>query len=101
MRTVSTRLADACRRRRNSLALYFTFVSLLFFRWACGLASSLRQSVILSIVSFASRYVTLLPGDVIFTGTPGRTQALSDGDTIEIELEGVGVLSNPVKQLKE
>ena len=49
-----------------------------------------------AIVSFISRYVTLLPGDVIFTGTPGRTQSLSPGDTFEVELEGVGILSNPV-----
>jgi len=48
------------------------------------------------IVSFTSRYVTLLPGDVIFTGTPGRTSALEPGDVVEIEVEGVGILSNPV-----
>ncbi len=48
------------------------------------------------IVSFTSRYVTLLPGDVIFTGTPGRTSALNPGDVVEIEVEGVGILSNPV-----
>ena len=48
------------------------------------------------IVSFTSRYVTLLPGDVIFTGTPGSTSALSAGDVVEVEIEGVGVLSNPV-----
>jgi 2-keto-4-pentenoate hydratase/2-oxohepta-3-ene-1,7-dioic acid hydratase in catechol pathway len=41
-------------------------------------------------------YVTLLPGDVLFTGTPGRTQAVSKGDTIEVEIEGVGVLRNTV-----
>ncbi len=49
-----------------------------------------------SIVNFVSRYATLLPGDVIFTGTPGSTKELSPGDTFEVELEGVGVLSNPV-----
>lgn len=49
-----------------------------------------------SMISFASRYVTLEPGDVIFTGTPGRTTAMKKGDTVEVELEGVGVLRNPV-----
>lgn len=49
-----------------------------------------------AIVSYVSRYVTLLPGDIIFTGTPGSTQALQPGDVVEVELEGVGVLRNPV-----
>jgi 2-keto-4-pentenoate hydratase/2-oxohepta-3-ene-1,7-dioic acid hydratase in catechol pathway len=48
------------------------------------------------IVSYVSRYVTLYPGDVIFTGTPGSTQAMKPGDVVEIEVEGVGVLRNPV-----
>ena len=48
------------------------------------------------IVSYVSRYVTLMPGDIIFTGTPGSTQALQPGDVVEVELEGVGVLRNPV-----
>jgi 2-keto-4-pentenoate hydratase/2-oxohepta-3-ene-1,7-dioic acid hydratase in catechol pathway len=49
-----------------------------------------------AIVSFVSRYVTLLPGDVIFTGTPGTTAALKPGDVFEVEVEGVGTLRNPV-----
>ena len=48
------------------------------------------------IVSFLSTYSTLHPGDVIFTGTPGRTSAMKPGDVFEVEIEGVGVLSNPV-----
>ncbi len=48
------------------------------------------------IVSYVSRYVTLMPGDVIFTGTPGSTSSMSGGDVVEIEVEGVGVLRNPV-----
>lgn len=48
------------------------------------------------IVSYVSRYVTLLPGDVIFTGTPGTTGPMRHGDVVEIELEGVGILRNPV-----
>lgn len=49
-----------------------------------------------NIVSYTSRYVTLEPGDVIFTGTPGTTQAMKPGDTFEVEIEGVGVLRNKV-----
>lgn len=49
-----------------------------------------------TIISFISQTVTLEVGDVIFTGTPGATKSIKPGDTVEIELEGVGVLSNPV-----
>lgn len=49
-----------------------------------------------TIVSYISRYVTLYPGDLIFTGTPGATQALQPGDVVEIEVQGVGVLRNTV-----
>ena len=48
------------------------------------------------LLSYISRYVTLLPGDVIFTGTPGQTQAVAGGDVIEVEIENVGVLRNAV-----
>ncbi|MGH8436262.1 MAG: fumarylacetoacetate hydrolase family protein, partial [Pseudomonas sp.] len=48
------------------------------------------------IVSYVSRYVTLMPGDVIFTGTPQTTRAMQPGDVVEIEVEGVGVLRNRV-----
>ena len=48
------------------------------------------------IISFVSRYVTLTPGDVIYTGTPGSTSAMKPGDVVEVEIEGIGVLSNPV-----
>lgn len=50
------------------------------------------------IVSYVSRYVTLNPGDIIFTGTPGATRALQSGDVVEIEIEGVGVLENRVRR---
>jgi 2-keto-4-pentenoate hydratase/2-oxohepta-3-ene-1,7-dioic acid hydratase in catechol pathway len=48
------------------------------------------------VISYVSRYVTLLPGDVIYTGTPGNTKAMTPGDLIEIEVEGVGVLRNRI-----
>lgn len=50
-----------------------------------------------ALVSYISRYITLLPGDVIFTGTPGSTAALKPGDVVEIEVEGVGVLRNTMR----
>jgi 2-keto-4-pentenoate hydratase/2-oxohepta-3-ene-1,7-dioic acid hydratase in catechol pathway len=53
-----------------------------------------------AIVSYVSRYVTLMPGDVIFTGTPQTTRAMKPGDVVEIEVEGVGVLRNTVVAAK-
>jgi 2-keto-4-pentenoate hydratase/2-oxohepta-3-ene-1,7-dioic acid hydratase in catechol pathway len=49
-----------------------------------------------AIVSWISGWVTLYPGDVIYTGTPGSTRKMSPGDVVQVELEGVGVLENPV-----
>jgi 2-keto-4-pentenoate hydratase/2-oxohepta-3-ene-1,7-dioic acid hydratase in catechol pathway len=48
------------------------------------------------IIEFVSSVVTLEPGDVIMTGTPGSPGDIHPGDTVEVEVEGVGVLSNPV-----
>jgi 2-keto-4-pentenoate hydratase/2-oxohepta-3-ene-1,7-dioic acid hydratase in catechol pathway len=53
-----------------------------------------------AILSFISQYVTLLPGDIIYTGTPGATSAMQPGDVVEIEVEGVGVLKNRVVAAK-
>ena len=49
-----------------------------------------------AIVSWVGRWVTLAPGDVIYTGTPGSTRAMARGDVVEVEIEGIGVLRNPV-----
>jgi len=65
---------------------------------------AVKQSQVLSdllfdaaaIVSFASQYVTLERGDVIYTGTPGSTTAMKPGDVVEIEIDGIGVLKNKV-----
>jgi 2-keto-4-pentenoate hydratase/2-oxohepta-3-ene-1,7-dioic acid hydratase in catechol pathway len=50
------------------------------------------------LVSFISGIMTLEPGDLIATGTPAGTGPLQDGDTVEVEISGVGVLSNPVRR---
>jgi 2-keto-4-pentenoate hydratase/2-oxohepta-3-ene-1,7-dioic acid hydratase in catechol pathway len=49
-----------------------------------------------TIVSWISGWVTMMPGDVIYTGTPGNTSKMSPGDVVEVEIEGIGVLRNPV-----
>jgi 2-keto-4-pentenoate hydratase/2-oxohepta-3-ene-1,7-dioic acid hydratase in catechol pathway len=48
------------------------------------------------VVSYVSQFVTLVPGDIIYTGTPGNTQPMQPGDIIEVEVEGVGVLRNRI-----
>jgi 2-keto-4-pentenoate hydratase/2-oxohepta-3-ene-1,7-dioic acid hydratase in catechol pathway len=50
-----------------------------------------------AIVSWISNWATLLPGDIIYTGTPGSTRRLAPGDTIEVEIESIGRLANPVE----
>jgi 2-keto-4-pentenoate hydratase/2-oxohepta-3-ene-1,7-dioic acid hydratase in catechol pathway len=49
------------------------------------------------LVSFISGIMTLEPGDLIATGTPAGTGPLVHGDVVEVEIPGVGVLSNPVQ----
>ena len=49
-----------------------------------------------SIVSLVSSIVTLLPGDVVLTGTPAGVTSIVHGDRVEVEIEGIGVLMNPV-----
>jgi 2-keto-4-pentenoate hydratase/2-oxohepta-3-ene-1,7-dioic acid hydratase in catechol pathway len=49
-----------------------------------------------TLISFVSHYMTLEPGDVISTGTPSGVGNLMPGDVVEVEVEGVGVLRNPV-----
>jgi 2-keto-4-pentenoate hydratase/2-oxohepta-3-ene-1,7-dioic acid hydratase in catechol pathway len=50
-----------------------------------------------ALVSFISGIMTLEPGDLIATGTPAGVGPLRDGDVVEVEMPGVGVLSNPVR----
>tara|TARA_B100001142_G_scaffold330149_1_gene396601 strand:- start:8501 stop:9331 length:831 start_codon:yes stop_codon:yes gene_type:complete len=51
-----------------------------------------------AIVSHISQTVTLEPGDVIYTGTPGTTSSMVPGDIIEITVEGVGILKNTISK---
>lgn len=48
------------------------------------------------LISFISNVMTLLPGDVIATGTPAGVNGLNKGDVVEVEVEGIGVLKNTV-----
>lgn len=48
------------------------------------------------LVSFLSRWMTLEAGDIIFTGTPSGVGPLSHGDVMEVEIQGLGILRNPV-----
>ena len=49
------------------------------------------------LISHVSAFTTLLPGDVILTGTPAGVGLLRDGDVVEVEVEGIGVLRNPIR----
>ncbi len=48
------------------------------------------------MVSFISRNFTLYPGDIVLTGTPAGVGPISDGDVVEVEIDGIGTLRNPV-----
>jgi 2-keto-4-pentenoate hydratase/2-oxohepta-3-ene-1,7-dioic acid hydratase in catechol pathway len=48
------------------------------------------------LIAYISTVMTLMPGDVILTGTPAGVGRLRDGDTVEVTIEGIGVLTNPV-----
>jgi len=50
-----------------------------------------------SLIAFASNIMTLLPGDVILTGTPAGVGPIRDGDTVSVEIEAVGTLTNQVR----
>jgi 2-keto-4-pentenoate hydratase/2-oxohepta-3-ene-1,7-dioic acid hydratase in catechol pathway len=71
---------------------------------ACYVNGERRQSAstsdmlfdVYDLVSFISGVMTLVPGDVIMTGTPGGIGELAAGDTVEVRIEGLGSLRNPV-----
>ena len=49
------------------------------------------------IISFISRNFTLEAGDIISTGTPSGVGPIRDGDVVEVEIENIGILKNPVR----
>ncbi|PZF83964.1 fumarylacetoacetate hydrolase family protein [Micromonospora endophytica] len=49
-----------------------------------------------ALVSYVSHVMTLLPGDVVLTGTPAGVSPLTEGDTVTVRIEGIGDLTNPV-----
>ncbi|MGA7227654.1 MAG: fumarylacetoacetate hydrolase family protein, partial [Acidimicrobiia bacterium] len=48
------------------------------------------------IIEFVTAVMTLLPGDVILTGTPSGVSQVLPGDVMEVEVDGIGTLRNPV-----
>ncbi|MEO6944923.1 MAG: fumarylacetoacetate hydrolase family protein [Lacisediminihabitans sp.] len=62
-----------------------------------GRVSDLIHSIS-AIVEYASSVWTLLPGDVILTGTPAGVGPIVDGDTVVVDITGIGTLSNPVRR---
>lgn len=48
------------------------------------------------LIAYLSSFMTLVPGDVIMTGTPSGIGPIKPGDVFEVEIEGIGILSNPV-----
>ncbi len=50
-----------------------------------------------TLIAYISSVMTLEPGDIIFTGTPAGVGELKNGDVVDVEIEGLGKLSNPVK----
>jgi 2-keto-4-pentenoate hydratase/2-oxohepta-3-ene-1,7-dioic acid hydratase in catechol pathway len=50
-----------------------------------------------TLIEFTSAIMTLLPGDVLLTGTPAGVGPIVSGDSVAVEIEGIGVLTNPVR----
>ena len=53
------------------------------------------------LVRFISRIMTLLPGDIISTGTPAGIGPMQPGDRVDVQIEGIGTLSNQVMRITE
>jgi len=70
----------------------------------CTVNGAIRQQAVLgdmvhgvaAIIAHVSAAMTLLPGDVILTGTPAGVGVISAGDVVEVTIEGIGSLTNPV-----
>jgi 2-keto-4-pentenoate hydratase/2-oxohepta-3-ene-1,7-dioic acid hydratase in catechol pathway len=55
---------------------------------------------ITALLAYISQIMTLEPGDLVLTGTPAGVGPLQDGDTVEVEIEGVSRVSNPVRSVR-
>jgi 2-keto-4-pentenoate hydratase/2-oxohepta-3-ene-1,7-dioic acid hydratase in catechol pathway len=75
--TVITRVNGAERQRAPASEMVFTIPFLL---------------------SYVSHVMTLEPGDIVATGTPAGVGALADGDVVEVEIDGLSKVSNPVRR---
>lgn len=53
------------------------------------------------LVRFVSRIMTLVPGDIITTGTPSGVGPMFPGDRVDVQIEGIGTLSNTVMKIKQ
>lgn len=70
----------------------------------CSVTGELRQEGrtsdllhdVPSLLAFVTSFMTLLPGDVVLTGTPAGVGALLPGDEVSVRVEGIGTLTNPV-----
>lgn len=51
------------------------------------------------VLSYISRYMTLLPGDIVATGTPAGIAPMQPGDTVEVVIEGIGCLRNTIEKM--
>jgi 2-keto-4-pentenoate hydratase/2-oxohepta-3-ene-1,7-dioic acid hydratase in catechol pathway len=60
--------------------------------------TSLLITPVGELLAYISRVMTLEPGDAVFTGTPAGVGPLSEGDVVEVEIERVGRLRNPVRR---
>lgn len=60
--------------------------------------TSLLTHDVPALVSWVSRIMTLLPGDVILTGTPAGVGPMADGQKVSVSVDGLGTLTNPVQQ---
>ena len=49
-----------------------------------------------TLIEFITTFMTLLPGDVLLTGTPEGVGTIAAGDVVEVEVDGIGTLANPV-----
>jgi 2-keto-4-pentenoate hydratase/2-oxohepta-3-ene-1,7-dioic acid hydratase in catechol pathway len=73
-------------------------------RIGCSVNGETRQDAttadmvfgVAELFAFITRVMTLLPGDVILTGTPAGVGPIRPGDRVEVEIEGIGILANPV-----